>query len=157
VVVGRIALFVLLFAVLQGGLGWLRAPSLPRQAPPFALPDLEGQTVALSDFAGQTVVLNFWATWCGPCRVEIPSFTRFAEKHPEIPVLGVAVDGSVEELRRARDELAMGYPILVADRATLHAYGVKSLPTTVVVRGDGSVRSAYAGMLFQPQLWWMTR
>lgn len=154
---GSLAFFLFLVVALQTVLGRLRAPSLPEQAPAFALPNLEGSTVSLSDFAGRTVVLNFWATWCGPCRVEIPSFTRFAEENPEIPVLGVAVDGSIEELRHARDTLGMGYPVLVADQATLEAYGVKTLPTTVVVRGDGSVRSAHSGMLFRPQLWWMTR
>ena len=154
---GSLVLGLFFIAALQTVLGRVRAPDLPAMAPAFALSDLEGGTVALADLEGRTVVLNFWATWCGPCRVEIPSFVRFARDHPEIAVLGVAVDGGAEELRRARDDLGIDYPILLANVATLEAYGVRSLPTTVVVRGDGSVRSAHAGMLFRPQLWWMTR
>ena len=149
--------FVMLYLVLQTVMGRLQAPSLPEFAPPFALQNLDGETVALADLRGQTVVLNFWATWCGPCRVEIPSFSRFADDHPEIQIFGVAVDGEVEALRAAQADLGIRYPVLRADEATLAAYGVRSLPTTVVVREDGRVRSAHVGMLFRPQLWWMTR
>lgn len=155
--VGQLAIFLLLVVLLQTAQGWLRAPDLPERAPAFTLPDLEGGTVRLSDFEGRTVVLNFWATWCGPCRVEIPSFSRFADRHDDTVVLGIAVDGEPEALRRAQDDLGITYPVLRADRQTLAAYDVSSLPTTVVVRGDGTVRSSYAGMLFGPQLWWMTR
>lgn len=150
-------MFLLLVVVLQTGLGQLRAPSLPPEAPAFTLPDLEGETVALADFAGQTVVLNFWATWCGPCRLEIPSFSKFAQQNPEIPVLGIAIDGAPEQLRSAREDLGISYPILRADRRTLEAYGISGVPTTVVVDGTGQVRSAHVGPLFRPQLWWMTR
>ena len=69
--------FALMVVVIHG-VGALRAPSLPEQAPDFRLRDLDGQEVRLSDFRGQTVVLNFWATWCGPCRVEAPSFSPMA-------------------------------------------------------------------------------
>ena len=155
--VGQLVVFGVLVVLLQTLLGWWRAPDLPEQAPAFTLSDLDGRTVRLEDFAGRTVVLNFWATWCGPCRLEIPSFSRFAKTHGDIVVLGVAVDGEVETLRRARHDLGITYPVLRADRATLAAYDVTSLPTTVVVRGDGSIRSAHAGMLFGPQLWWLTR
>lgn len=154
---GQLALFGAIALLLQAGLGWWRAPSLPERAPAFALPNLDGDTVALSDFAGRTVVLNFWATWCPPCRVEIPSFRRFAANNPDIVVLGVAVDGEAEALREAQRKLGINYPVIRADAATITAYRVRSLPTTVVVRGDGTVRSAYAGMLFGPHLWWMTR
>ena len=154
---GQLALFGAIALLFQTGLGWWRAPSLPDQAPAFNLPDLDGTPVALSDFAGRTVVLNFWATWCPPCRVEIPSFRRFASNNPDVVVLGVAVDGEVEALRQAQKKLGINYPVIRADAATIAAYQVRSLPTTVVVRGDGTVRSAYAGMLFGPHLWWMTR
>ena len=149
--------FLVLLVLFQGFAGWLQAPRLPNEAPAFALADLSGQTVSLEDFAGQTVVLNFWATWCPPCRMEIPSFSRFAEGNPEVPVLGIAVDGGPEELARARDEMGITYPILLADESTLAAYGVRSLPTTVIIRPDGTVKTSYAGMLFRPQLWFLTR
>ena len=154
---GQWILFLLLIVVLQTGLGRLRAPSLPPDAPDFHLLDLEGRTIALADFAGQTVVLNFWATWCGPCRMEIPSFSKFARQNPQIPVLGIAIDGAPEELRSAREKLGISYPVLRADAQTLEAYGISGVPTTVVVGGNGQVRSAHVGPLFRPHLWWMTR
>lgn len=132
--------------------GWLRAPDLPEQAPDFALRGLDGEVVRLSELQGQTVVLNFWATWCGPCRAEIPSFTRFAASHPEVPVFGIATEGGEAELRSAKQRLGIGYPVLMADRATLDAYQISTLPTTVVVGPDGRVKSAHAGILTGPQL-----
>ncbi len=136
-----------LIAVAWVGIGMLRAPDLPGQAPGFTLPD----------FSGQTVVLNFWATWCGPCRMEIPAFSDFATTHPEIPVLGIAVDGSAAELRRASESLGITYPVLIADGPTKASYGVETLPTTVIVGPDGAVRHAHAGLMLQPQLLWATR
>jgi len=146
-----------LIALAWVGIGILRAPDLPDQAPGFTLPDLDGQQVSLADFSGQTVVLNFWATWCGPCRFEIPAFSEFADENPDIPVLGIAVDGTTPELRRASKELGITYPVLIADASTKASYGVETLPTTVVVGEDGAVRYAHAGLMLQPQLIWATR
>lgn len=135
--------------------GWVRAPSLPDAAPPFALADLDGSLVSLADFQGRTVILNFWATWCGPCRVEIPSFSAFADAHPEMTVLGIAADGDPAKLRRTARDLGMTYPVLRADRATLAAYGVTTYPTTVIVGPNGEVARAHTGILFRPQLAWL--
>ena len=144
------------FLLVSTALGWLRAPDLPAEAPPFVLSDLQGQTVSLEELRGQTVVLNFWATWCGPCRVEIPAFSSFANRNPDIPVLGIAVDGSVPHLLRAKEELGIDYPVLVADRDVVRAYGAHTLPTTVVVGPDGEVQSVHVGVMTPPQLWWAT-
>jgi thiol-disulfide isomerase/thioredoxin len=138
--------------VLWVGVGWLRAPSLPATAPDFALADLDGARVSLADLRGKTVVLNFWATWCGPCRMEVPGLTAFAHAHPDIPVLGIAVDGTPAKLRAAAKELGIDYPVLLADAATRKAYGVSTLPTTVVVGPDGAVRAAHAGIMLAPHL-----
>jgi len=158
---GRLALewggTAALIALAWVGLGMLRAPELPEQAPAFTLPDLQGRPISLADHAGQTVVLNFWATWCGPCRLEIPAFSSFADDHPDIPVLGIAVDGDAPELRRARAELGITYPVLIADDAIKAAYGVEILPTTVIVGEDGAVKYAHAGLMLGPQLRLATR
>ena len=137
-------------------LGWARAPALPEQAPDFVLPDLDGTPIALRDLRGQTVVLNFWATWCGPCRLEAPTFAKFAKDHPEIPILGIAVDGPAPKVRRVAQQLGMTYPVLLAEPSVLEDYGVRIFPTTVVVAPDGSIQWAHAGLMIRPQLAWAT-
>jgi thiol-disulfide isomerase/thioredoxin len=139
------------------GVGYLRAPELPAEAPGFSLVNLEGQRVDLASLRGQTVVLNFWATWCGPCRMEIPTFSAFAEEHPEIPVLGIATDGDAASLKAAREALGIRYPVLIADAATTDAYQINTIPTTVVVGPDGAVEAVHVGIMTRPQLWWATR
>lgn len=150
---GSLLLVVLLIQVV----GWLRAPDLPEEAPTFALEDLDGAVVSLADLRGRTVVLNFWATWCLPCRVEIPQLSGFAQAHPEITVLGVAIDGSRAELKRGAASLGVDYPVLRIDEATRAAYGISTVPTTVVIDPEGRIRSAHTGIITRPQLWWATR
>jgi thiol-disulfide isomerase/thioredoxin len=138
------------------GLGWYRAPGLPDQAPDFSLTALDGASVTLSSLKGQTVVLNFWATWCGPCKMEMPTLVNFSEKHPEIPVLFVAVDGSHEQLLRYAQSIKLPLSqVLTADPITKKAYPTSTLPTTIIVKKDGSVGGAHGGVIVGPQLWWM--
>lgn len=136
--------------------GWLRAPSLPEQAPDFTLLDLDGRPVSLSDFRGRTVVLNFWATWCGPCRVEIPSIAAFSQDHPDVVVLGIAADGPVGKLRAEARELGATYPVLQNDGEVFDRYGITTYPTTVFVTPDGGIRWVHTGLLLRPQLAWTT-
>jgi cytochrome c biogenesis protein CcmG, thiol:disulfide interchange protein DsbE len=143
-------------AVASQALGWLRAPSLPEQAPGFALADLDGGVVTLSDLRGRPVLLNFWATWCGPCRIEAPAFSRFASRNPDFVVLGIAADGPAGKLRRAREELGITYTVLQGDAPTLRAYQVGSFPTSVLVGPDGAVAGAHVGLMLDPQLAWFT-
>ncbi len=153
----ELAVTAALALVVLQGVGWMRAPDLPDVAPDFALPGLQGDPVTLSSLRGQTVVLNFWAAWCGPCRLEIPGFSAFAAANPDIPVLGIATDGTRAQLKAAKATLEIDYPVLRADPETTAAYGVQTLPTTVIVGPDGSVRAVHTGILTRPQLWWMTR
>ena len=89
--------------------------------------------------------------------MEVPSLTAFAEAHPEIPVLGLAVDGTTPQLRAAQQQLGMGYPVLRVTDEVQAAYDVHTLPTTVVVGPEGEVWSAHTGLITRPQLWWATR
>ena len=102
-------------------------------------------------------MLNFWATWCGPCRTEIPWFSKFATENPDIVVLGIATDGTEDELRAASAQLGITYPVLRADSATQRAYGVNTIPTTVVVEPDGSVGTVHVGLMTGIQLELATR
>ncbi|TNE90434.1 MAG: TlpA family protein disulfide reductase [Deltaproteobacteria bacterium] len=151
----EIALTLIVGVVLILGMSWLRAPSLDH-APDFTLLDLHGEPVNLADYRGQTVVVNFWATWCGPCRMEAPSFSAFAEAHPDVPVLGVVADGPPAKVRATAKDIGITYPVLLGDRETLAAYEVSAFPTTVVVNPDGSVRWVHTGMMMRPMIAWST-
>ena len=126
-------------------------------APDFALATSDGGTIRLSELRGQPVIINFWATWCGPCRVEMPAFSSFAKAHPDVRVLGVAVDsGDPARLAIEKQKLGIPYDVLVADRGVTRDYGVTSLPTTVVVDEQGKIVKAQAGIVWGWQLGWWT-
>lgn len=122
-------------------------------APQFTLMSTEGKPVSLEDFRGKQVVLNFWATWCGPCKVEIPSINRFARENPDVVVLGVAVDsGTLPVLKRASAELGIEYPVLRGNAGVQRKYGVRSVPTTFLVAPDGSISKSHVGVVTASKL-----
>ncbi len=136
-------------------IGAWRAPELVGEPIEFELRNLDGEIVRLSDYRGRQVVVNFWATWCMPCRVELPTLSRFARNHPELQVLGLSVQSPPEALKKVAAELP--FPTLILDDETGLRLGVNALPSTLVVDEQGRVKSAHSGILFGPQLWWMTR
>ena len=128
-------------------------PDLPDQAPGMVLEDLEGLPHDLSELRGKPVVINFWATWCPPCVEEIPGFTAYARSHPDVAVLGVALEsGTAAEIRAAATKLGIGYPVLLGDRATKSTWDISTLPTTVFVGPDGRVIGSYVGGMSQEKL-----
>src|SRR5690606_10367149 len=103
-------------------------------APPFALPDLEGQSVALSDFAGRVVVVDFWATWCEPCKQQIPVLNQFHRQNPDVAVLGVAVDaGGRDAVAPFAEEHRIEYRVLLGSESLARDYGVPGFPALVVI------------------------
>lgn len=138
--------------------GALRSPDLPEAAPPVALSALDGTRLVLAEQAERTVVLNFWATWCAPCRIEMPALVDFAADHPEIPVWFLAVDGEEAALRAfAVDQGIPLSAVARADEAVLAAYAPSTIPMTVVVEPGGRLGGVHTGLIFRPLLWWMTR
>ena len=128
-------------------------PDLPDQAPALDLPALDRRRFSLQQQRGHATVLNFWASWCAPCRQEIPEFNAFAAAHPEVAVIGVAVDsGSAEEVKSAARILGIRYTVLLADAATQAAWDISTLPTTVFIDGDGQVLDAHVGPMSSSQL-----
>ena len=133
-----------------------RAPNLPDVAPDWTLQTINGDTVSLADYKGKTLVLNFWATWCQPCIMEIPTFEKFSKEHPDIPVLGIAVDGSREKLSFFAKQHKMTYPIVLATQKMQEEYRVSTLPMTVIVGPDGKIEQSHVGIMLEQQLVWAT-
>ena len=132
--------------------GRIRAPELRGLAPLFTLKSVEGERYNLSELKGRTVVLNFWATWCGPCRFELPFLARWATSHPDVLVLGIAVDRELESVRAFLNKKKVTYPMLWDHAHVQRAYSVTTLPTTVVIGPDGAVEGAHTGVIFGPEL-----
>ena len=128
-------------------------PALSEAAPPIELASLDGAPLRLADQQGKTVVINFWANWCGPCRQEVPEFSRFANDHPDIPVWGLAVDsGDSTEVRRSAQQFGIEYAVAVSDSATVSAYSINAFPTTVVIGPQGTVEHVTVGAMSYDQL-----
>lgn len=120
-------------------------------APEFALKDVNGATVRLSDYRGKVVLLNFWATWCGPCKFEVPWFIEFeqANKDRGFAVIGVSMDEEGwEVVKPFLAEWNVNYRTLLGNSIIAQLYGgVDALPTSFLIDRDGKVASAHQGLI----------
>lgn len=124
-------------------------------APDFTGTTLDGQSIRLSDFRGQPVVLNFWATWCGPCREETPDFVAMQEEYGEsVRFLGVALEEDAGPVQAFADEYAVNYPIIVDAEGSIvqHYPDVFGLPTTLLLDEAGVVRKRWVGQVHPKDL-----
>lgn len=117
----------------------------------FVLKDVDGNDVNLADFKGKPLLINFWATWCGPCKVEVPWFVEFTERYRDqgLTVIGVSVDDSPEQIRAFSTKYDVNYLMLVGSGRSdvAQAYdALMSIPVTWLVRRDGSVHSKVTGI-----------
>jgi thiol-disulfide isomerase/thioredoxin len=120
-------------------------------APDFALTDIKtGRTVHLSDFKGKAVLLNFWATWCPPCKAEMPWFVDVQQQYgPQgLVVIGIAMDDAGRDtIARFTDNMKINYLVLLGDQKVGNAYGgVEALPTTFYIGRDGAVVKRVFGL-----------
>ena len=119
-------------------------------APDFTLKDADGKVVRLSDYKGKVVLLNFWATWCGPCKIEIPWFMEFEQEHKDrgFAVLGVSMDeDGWDAVRPFLAELRVNYRTLLGTDLVAQQYGgVDALPTTFVIDREGKIASTHVGL-----------
>ncbi len=125
-------------------------------APDFSLTSLDGKTVKLSDFRGQAVLLNFWATWCEPCKIEMPWFVDLQKKYgPQgLQVLGVAMDdASPKEIAGFATKLSVNYPVLIGKEAVGDQYGgIPYLPSTFYISRDGKVVDRVFGLVSRSEI-----
>ena len=130
----------------------------PVPAPDFAVQTAEGETVRLSDFKGKPVIVNFWATWCGPCKSELPAFDKaYAEYGEDVEFLMVNLtDGQRETVDGVREFVADGgyvFPVYYDTQSSAAtAYGVYSIPMTVLVDAEGNLVGGQVGAVSEESL-----
>jgi peroxiredoxin len=138
-----------------GGKVTLKAADSRNAAPEFELKDSTGKSVKLSDYKGKVVILNFWATWCAPCKIEIPWFVEFEQKHKDqgFAVLGVSLDDEGWDVVRGYMQKAkINYRVLMGTDEVARLYGgVDALPTTFVLDRQGKIAATHVGLVSKSQ------
>ena len=122
----------------------------PKPVTPFSVQTLDGTVLRSQDLKGKVVILNFWATWCPPCRAEIPDLVALQDKYrDQVVVLGISMDeGPAEDVRRFAEKYQVNYPVAMATPAIYQAFpGMASLPTSLIVDREGMVVQKHIGML----------
>jgi thiol-disulfide isomerase/thioredoxin len=130
--------------------GPAKAQLMGNLAPDFELPALDGKNLKLSDLRGKAVLLNFWATYCGPCKIEMPWFVELQKEYgPQgFQIVGVAMDdASTEDIAKFAKEMGVNYPILIGKESVGQNYGgVSVLPTTFFLDRDGKLIAREFGL-----------
>lgn len=147
---------VVAIALLAIAISYAQAPSnlitasQRRPAPDFALQDSNGATVRLSDQKGKVVLLDFWATWCGGCKTEIPWYVEFQDKYGDagLAAVGVSMDGDGwKVVKPFLTEHKVNYPIVIADDDLNKLYKIQTLPVTLLIDRNGNVANWHVGMV----------
>ncbi|HEX8984408.1 MAG TPA: TlpA disulfide reductase family protein [Bryobacteraceae bacterium] len=120
-------------------------------APNFSLQDPNGRSVQLADYRGKVVLLNFWATWCGPCKIEVPWFVEFERQHKDqgFAVVGVSMDeDGWQAVKPFMADMGINYRVLLGNDNIAQIYGgVDSLPTTFIIDRDGRIAAVHLGLV----------
>ncbi|HUS19598.1 MAG TPA: TlpA disulfide reductase family protein, partial [Terriglobales bacterium] len=134
-----------------GGAKLVAADNIGKAAPEFELATLDGKLVKLSDYKGRPVLVNFWATWCGPCKIEMPWFIDLKKKYESqgFEIIGIAMeDTENEKIAEFVKEMGVNYVILKGKNAVADAYGdVQGLPTSFYIDREGKIVAQHAGLV----------
>ena len=117
-------------------------------APAWELKNLDGELVKSSDFLGKVVILDFWATWCAPCKAEIPAFVALQKQYGDqgLVVIGVSLDNQGPEVvKRFMADFEMNYRVVLGDVMLMQAFGGTAIPTTVVINRAGNIVARHVG------------
>lgn len=124
-------------------------PPVLRAAPAWTLKDVDGREVRSTDFKGKVVVVDFWATWCAPCRKEIPDYTAWSKKYADrgLVVLGFSLDElEPAEVKQVGEQLKAGYPLLMANPDVAASFGeFEFIPTAFLIDREGNIRHMKSG------------
>ena len=143
----RHSLVVALFMIALTALAAAQPRSIVT-APDFSLTTIDGKQLRLSDHKGEVILLDFWATWCAPCKTEIPRFVAFQNSYAKrgFQVIGLSMDDSPAPVRKFYAQLKMNYPVAVGTPKIAENYGgILGLPVTFLIGRDGRVIKKYGG------------
>jgi peroxiredoxin len=124
-------------------------------APDFKLTDLDGKKITLADYEGKVLFVNFWATWCPPCRQEIPGFIKLYEKYKDdgLVILGVAVSDKEKTVKAYVDRFEINYPVAMGDMKIIRDYEPgNAIPATIIVDRTGKIYHKHVGYMEQSQV-----
>jgi peroxiredoxin len=114
--------------------------SIGKTAPNFELDDISGKKVQLNDFRGKPILLNFWASWCAPCRIEMPEFQEIYDTNQELVIIGVNLQEDRENIVKFTDKFAITFPILLdPDSEVKSMYNIFTQPVTYFIDGNGKI------------------
>jgi thiol-disulfide isomerase/thioredoxin len=138
--------------------GWLLGDDavtiaeIGQPAPDFSVEVIDGGTFTLSEARGRPVIVNFWASWCGPCRTEIPDISAFADANPDVTIVGVAVQDAEQTAREFAAEIDASYPLALGTTVVEDTYPNLGLPATYVIDENGVVTDIINGIVDEESL-----
>jgi peroxiredoxin len=139
-------MLVIMLLVMKSNVAW--AVGLEQTAPDFTLKSRSGDNLRLQDYRGKVVLINFWASWCGPCRQEMPILDSLNTRYGPagFTVLGVNVEAEQDKARQVADRLNVNFPLLFdVSQEVSESYDIKSMPYTVLVDRNGQVQYIHQG------------
>ena len=108
--------------------------------------DGKGMAHSLKEFAGKPVILHFWASWCGPCRKELPKLAVWRAQHPKVPFIAISLDQNIADARNYLNQQRLPFPPALGNINGAMRLGVRGLPATIVIGGDGKIRQRFLGI-----------